>query len=73
MEEQLITALGTPWDPEELHDTYQERVAALIRAEQAGETVEKAELPAAATNVVDLTEALRASVERARGGGEAAA
>ncbi|MEU6863899.1 Ku protein [Streptomyces sp. NPDC046876] len=71
MAEQLVTALGMRWDPEEFHDTYQEKVAALIRAKQAGETVEKAELPAEATSVVDLTEALRASVERARSGGKA--
>ncbi|MEU9088002.1 Ku protein [Streptomyces sp. NPDC048357] len=72
MAEQLITALGTHWDPEEFHDTYQEKVAALVEAKRAGETVEKAEPAAEATNVVDLTEALRASVERARGGGRAA-
>ncbi|MBW5485031.1 non-homologous end joining protein Ku [Streptomyces bambusae] len=67
MAEQLISALGTDWDPEAFHDTFQEKVAALVEAKRAGETVEKAELPAEATNVVDLTEALRASVERARG------
>ncbi|MDX3533111.1 Ku protein [Streptomyces sp. MB09-01] len=70
MAEQLISALGMHWDPGEFHDTYQEKVAALVEAKRAGETVEKAELPAEATNVVDLTEALRASVERARGGGK---
>ncbi|MFJ5548779.1 Ku protein [Streptomyces sp. NPDC093225] len=68
MAEQLVTALETDWDPEEFHDTYQEKVAALVEAKRTGGTVEKAELPAEATNVVDLTEALRASVERARGG-----
>ncbi|MCB5179785.1 non-homologous end joining protein Ku [Streptomyces antimicrobicus] len=67
MAEQVVSALGMAWDPEEFHDTYQEKVAALIKAKQAGETVDKAEPPAEATNVVDLTEALRASVERARG------
>ncbi|MEU9163936.1 Ku protein [Streptomyces sp. NPDC048424] len=72
MAEQLIAALGTHWDPEEFHDTYQEKVAALVEAKRAGETVEKAEPAAEATNVVDLTEALRASVERARGGGTGA-
>ncbi|WP_404963084.1 Ku protein [Streptomyces sp. 147326] len=72
MAEQLISALGTHWDPGEFHDTYQEKVAALVEAKRSGETVEKAEPPAEATNVVDLTEALRASVERARGGGKRA-
>ncbi len=72
MAEQLITALGMRWDPEEFRDTYQDKVSALIKAKGAGETVEKAEAAAEATNVVDLTEALRASVERARGGGRRA-
>ncbi|WP_030200249.1 Ku protein [Streptomyces sp. NRRL S-87] len=68
MAEQLVAALETDWDPEGFHDTYQEKVAALVEAKRTGGTVEKAELPAEATNVVDLTEALRASVARARGG-----
>ncbi|MCB5164992.1 Ku protein [Streptomyces bambusae] len=73
MAEQLITALGIDWDPEAFHDTYREKVTALVKAKQAGETVEKAELPAEATNVIDLTEALRASIEGARGGGKRSA
>ncbi|MFD5512149.1 Ku protein [Streptomyces sp. NPDC127051] len=66
MAEQLIDALSMEWNPEEFHDTFQEKVAALIQAKQAGETVEKAEPPARPTGAVDLMEALRASVERAR-------
>ncbi|MFE9468837.1 Ku protein [Streptomyces virginiae] len=65
MAEQLIGAMSMTWDPEEFHDTFQEKVAALIEAKKAGETVEKAEPPAEPTGVVDLMEALRASVERA--------
>ncbi|MEU4730415.1 hypothetical protein [Streptomyces sp. NPDC023588] len=37
----------------------------MIEAKQAGATVEKAEAPAEPTGMVDLMEALRASVERA--------
>ncbi|MFF0549654.1 Ku protein [Streptomyces sp. NPDC004311] len=66
MAEQLIEALAMKWDPEQFHDTFQERVAALIEAKKAGETVEKAEPAAEPTGAVDLMEALRASVERAR-------
>ncbi|MER6782207.1 MULTISPECIES: Ku protein [unclassified Streptomyces] len=66
MAEQLIEALSMEWDPEQFHDTFQEKVAALIQAKQAGETVEKAEPAAKPTGAVDLMEALRASVERAR-------
>ncbi|AXE27932.1 Ku protein (plasmid) [Streptomyces globosus] len=65
MAEQLIAAMSMTWGPDEFHDTFQEKVAALIEAKKAGETVEKAEPAAEPTGVVDLMEALRASVERA--------
>ncbi|MET9469040.1 Ku protein [Streptomyces sp. NPDC006544] len=67
MAEQLIEALSMQWEPDRFHDTFQEKVAALIQAKQAGETVEKAEPAAEPTGAVDLMEALRASVDRARG------
>lgn len=66
MAEQLIDALTMTWDPEEFHDTFQEKVTALIDAKKAGETVEKAEPAPRPDAAVDLMEALRASVERAR-------
>ncbi|MFI2352766.1 Ku protein [Streptomyces sp. NPDC019443] len=66
MAQQLIDALSMEWKPEEFHDTFQEQVAKLIEAKRTGETVEKAEAPAKATNVVDLMETLRASVDRAK-------
>ncbi|MGW8881823.1 non-homologous end joining protein Ku [Streptomyces sp. NPDC055663] len=66
MAHQLIDALTADWDPEDFHDTFQEKVEALIEAKAAGEVVEKAEPAAQPTGVVDLMEALRASVERAR-------
>ncbi|WP_323182105.1 hypothetical protein [Streptomyces sp. NBC_00424] len=53
------------WDPDEFHDTFQEKVAALIDAKKTGDTVEKADEPAQPTGAVDLMEALRASLERA--------
>ncbi|MEU7602873.1 hypothetical protein [Streptomyces sp. NPDC041003] len=63
---QLIDALAIAWQPEDYRDVYQEKVAALIEAKHAGETVEKTEPAPKATGAVDLMEALRASVERAR-------
>ncbi|MCX4391487.1 hypothetical protein [Streptomyces sp. NBC_01767] len=66
MAHQLIDALTTDWDPEDFHDTFQEKAEALIEAKAAGEVVEKAEPAAQPTGVVDPVEALRASVERAR-------
>ncbi|WP_031011109.1 Ku protein [Streptomyces sp. NRRL F-5727] len=65
---QLIDAMAIDWDPDAYHDTFREKVAALIEARKSGETVEKAEPPSESTNVVDLMDALRASVRGARGG-----
>ncbi|MFD4923010.1 Ku protein [Streptomyces goshikiensis] len=65
MAEQLIETLSMTWDPDEFHDTYQEKVTALIDAKKAGDTIEKAEPAAEPTGAVDLMEALRASVEHA--------
>ncbi|MFE3556908.1 Ku protein [Streptomyces sp. NPDC059193] len=66
MATQLIDTMALDWNPEEFHDTYQEKVTALIEAKKTGETVEKAEPAAKPTGAVDLMEALRASVQRAR-------
>ncbi|MFF2965011.1 Ku protein [Streptomyces sp. NPDC057963] len=66
MAHQLIDALTADWNPEDFHDTFQEKVEALIEAKAAGEAVEKAEPAAQPTSVVDLLEALRGRVEGAR-------
>src|SRR5690606_11776294 len=64
----LIEQLTTSWDPQRYHDTYRERVLALVEAKASGEepSVEPAEKPA--ENVVDLVSALRESIERAKSG-----
>jgi DNA end-binding protein Ku len=67
---QLVEALSIDWDPQEYHDTYQERVLQLVEAKRTGETLEKGEPPPRSTNVIDLMDALQASVARARGGKE---
>ncbi|MGW6617180.1 hypothetical protein ACWGA0_27495 [Streptomyces erythrochromogenes] len=66
MAHQRIDALAIDWRPEDYHDVHQENVAALVTAKRAGETGERAEPAPKAAGVVDLMEALRASVERAR-------
>ncbi|WP_052713940.1 Ku protein [Streptomyces katrae] len=63
---QLIDALAMEWEPEAFHDSFREKVEALVKAKAAGQTVEKAEPEAEPTGAVDLMEALRASVERAQ-------
>jgi DNA end-binding protein Ku len=68
---QIIDSLGSEWDPERYHDTYTEELRTLIkRRSKHG----KAEAPEEAPDeepakVVDLMEALEASVRRAREGG----
>ncbi|MFE5087658.1 hypothetical protein [Streptomyces mirabilis] len=63
---QLVEALSMSWDPNEYHDTYQERVLELIEAKRTGATFEKGEPPPKATKVLDLMAALQASVETAK-------
>ncbi|MFJ7158224.1 Ku protein [Streptomyces sp. NPDC101118] len=67
MAEQLVDALSMEWQPEEYQDTYRAEVARLIKAKKEGGETEKAEPAAEATNVVDLMEVLRASVDAAGG------
>jgi DNA end-binding protein Ku len=71
MATQLIESMTGPWQPGRYRDTYTDRVNELIRAKARNKDYEPAEEAPAATNVVDLTEALRASVEAARRGGRA--
>ncbi|MFB9927806.1 Ku protein [Amycolatopsis halotolerans] len=62
----LIDAMSGPWQHEEFHDTYRERVEELIEAKQAGNTVTPAAEPEQPTKVVDLMEALAKSVRGSR-------
>jgi DNA end-binding protein Ku len=66
---QLIESMAGPWNPKDYRDSYTDRVNELIRAKAKNKSFEPAEEAPQATNVVDLTEALRASVEAARRGG----
>jgi DNA end-binding protein Ku len=58
---QIIASLAAPFDPEELRSEYRESLREVLEAKLAGHEVE---MPAAAepTPVIDLMEALRASV-----------
>ncbi|GAB2934085.1 non-homologous end joining protein Ku [Streptomyces mayteni] len=64
---QLVDALSMKWHPEEFHDTYQERVLELVEAKRTGATIEKGAPPPRSTNVIDLMDALQASVDSAKG------
>jgi len=61
----LVAAMTTTWKPDQYHDTYTERVEQLIADKREGREVVPAQAPEEATEVSDLLEALRRSVEAA--------
>lgn len=65
---QLIDAMSGPWQPADYRDTYTDRVNDLIEAKKQKKEVQPAPEAPAATNVVDLSEALQSSVQAARKG-----
>jgi DNA end-binding protein Ku len=64
----LVESMAEPWEPENYHDTYTQRVEQLIEDKRKGRTVVTEEEPAEPTKVVDLFEALSASVESRKKG-----
>jgi DNA end-binding protein Ku len=67
----LIESMETEWDPERFHDTHREKVEALIEEKRLGKTVVNESSEAPTGNVVDLMEALNASVAAAAKSGKA--
>ncbi|MER6303718.1 Ku protein [Kitasatospora sp. NPDC001539] len=66
--EQLIGMLAIEWKPDEWHDTYEEQVKQLVQDKLAGREIAVSAGPAPeATNVIDLMDALRRSLEAAKG------
>jgi DNA end-binding protein Ku len=61
----LIETLSTDFKPEKYHDTYRETLRALIERKLEGKEIETPERPRPA-KVVDLMEALRASLKQPR-------
>lgn len=66
MARQLVDSMSGPWTPSDYRDTYTDRVNELIEAKKNEEEFQPAAEPPAATNVTDLTAALRASVDAAK-------
>jgi DNA end-binding protein Ku len=62
MAAQIVDALASDWDPKRYHDDYGEQVQALVKAKAKGKKIE-APQPEESAQVLDLTEALRASLE----------
>jgi DNA end-binding protein Ku len=63
----LIDAMTTDWDSSNYRDTYRERVEQLIEAKKNDEKVVVDQEPPAEGKVVDLLQALQASVDKAKG------
>ncbi len=69
---QIIDALASEWDPARYHDTFTEELKERILAKDRGdEVVDEEGAPPPSADVVDLMEALEASVARAKEGGRA--
>ncbi|MEV6599858.1 Ku protein [Actinoplanes sp. NPDC051346] len=66
MAAQLIDSMSGPWKPADYRDTYTDRVKKLIKAKRAGKEVTVAAEAPEPTNVTDLLEVLRRSVEAAK-------
>lgn len=66
---QIIGSLATDWDPKRYHDTYTEELKSLIEAKAKGKEIVIEEEAPAESNVLDLMQALEASLEAARKGG----
>ncbi len=61
----LINSMDTPFDPSRYKDEYQARLRGLIEAKISGKEVVAAE-PESAGKVIDLMDALKASVDKAK-------
>ncbi len=61
----LIESMATKWNPADYQDTYRAKVEELIDQKRKGEVINLEKREAALPPVVDLMEALRASVEAA--------
>ncbi|SDM67755.1 non-homologous end joining protein Ku [Allokutzneria albata] len=64
----LIESMSGPWNPEDFRDTYTAKVQKLVRDKKKGKAIVAEAEPPEPTGVVDLMEALRRSVEKARKG-----
>ena len=69
MARQLIESLTAEWNPEEYTDEYREALMQIVEAKVNGEEIEIVE-PEPTAKVVDLMEALKASVAAAKKGDE---
>jgi DNA end-binding protein Ku len=62
----LLESMESEWDPNRYHDTHRQKVEALIEEKRQGHDVLEGVEAGPKTNVVDLMEALSASVKSAK-------
>jgi DNA end-binding protein Ku len=62
----LIESMTAEWRPSDYRDTYRDRVEKLLQDKAAGREIEVEDEPAEPTGVIDLTDALRRSMESRR-------
>ena len=72
MAQLLIESMESDWDPERFHDTHRAKVEELIEEKRAGHEIVLQEGPEPAAKVVDLMEALNASIAAAAKSGSEA-
>jgi DNA end-binding protein Ku len=65
MAQLLIESMDSEWDPERFHDTHREKVEALIDEKAQGHEIVIQSAPEEPAKVVDLMEALNASIKAA--------
>lgn len=63
---QIVDSLAAKWDPRKYHDTYGEHVAKLVDEKAKGGEIQVAEEAAGSGEVIDLMQALKASLAPAR-------
>jgi DNA end-binding protein Ku len=64
----LIESLSGAWRPRELEDTFRQRILALVKKKERGETIEAGAERAEGPRVVDLMEALKATLAKTANG-----
>jgi DNA end-binding protein Ku len=67
MATQLVDSLTGDWDPGRYHDTFTEELRERIKAKEAGKEIVAEPEEQAEAKVVDLMEALEASLKGAKG------
>jgi DNA end-binding protein Ku len=65
----IIDSLAAEWEPDRYHDTYSEQLSELIAKKAKGEELVVEEAPDTGSNVIDLMQALEASLEAAKKAG----